>query len=119
MVLEATTNAWEIYDQVRLLVGRAVVANPVQVKWIGSGGVKTDRVDVLRLACLLAAGLAPEVWVPPMEVRELRSLLSHRSRVVKMRTIIRNRLCSMIHRHNLKSPEGEVSRVSAVAGGWT
>ena len=34
VVLEATTNAWEIYDQVLPLVGRAVVANPVQVKSI-------------------------------------------------------------------------------------
>jgi transposase len=116
VVLEATTNAWEIYDQVLPLVGRAVVANPVQIKWIGSGGVKTDRVDVLRLAWLLAAGLVPEVWVPPMEVRELRSLLSHRSRVVKMRTMIRNRLCSMIHRHNLNPPEGEI--FSRESRGW-
>ena len=40
VVLEATTNAWEIYDQVLPLVGRAVVANPVQVKpaWRQTGG---------------------------------------------------------------------------------
>ena len=108
VVLEATTNTWEIYDQVLPLVGRAVVANPVQVKWIASARVKTDRVDVGRLACLLAAGLVPEVWVPPMEVRELRSLLAHRRRLVKMQATIRNRLHSMVHRHNLTLPKGEV-----------
>jgi transposase len=108
VVLEATTNAWEIYDQVLPVVGRAVVANPVQVKWIASARVKTDRVDVGRLACLLAAGLVPEVWVPPVEVRELRSLLAHRRRLVKMQATIRNRLHSMIHRHNLTLPKGEV-----------
>jgi len=107
VVLEATTNAWEIYDQVAPLVGRAVVANPVQVKWIASARVKTDRVDVGRLACLLAAGLVPEVWVPPVEVRELRSLLAHRRRLVKMQAMIRNRLHSMVHRHNLTLPKGE------------
>ena len=107
VVLEATTNAWEIYDQVLPLVGRAVVANPVQVKWIASARVKTDRLDALRLACLLAAGLVPEVWVPPVEVRELRSLLAHRRRLVKMQAMIRNRLQSMTHRHNLESPEGK------------
>jgi transposase len=85
-------------------------------RWIGSGGVKTDRVDVLRLACLLAAGLVPKVWVPPVEVRELRSLLSHRSRMVKMRTMIRNRLSSMIHRQNLNPPRGEV--FSRESRGW-
>jgi transposase len=108
VVLEATTNAWEVNDQVLPLVGRAVVANPVQVKWIASARVKTDRVDVGRLACLLAAGLVPEVWVPPVEVRELRSLLAHRRRLVKMQAMIRNRLHSMIHRHNLTLPKGEV-----------
>ena len=107
VVLEATTNAWEIYDQVLPLVGRAVVANPVQVKWIASARVKTDRLDVLRLASLLAAGLVPEVWVPPVEVRELRSLLAHRRRLVKMQAMIRNRLHSMVHRHNLEPPEGK------------
>ena len=70
--------------------------------------MKTDRVDVGRLACLLAAGLVPEVWVPPVEVRELRSLLAHRRRLVKMQATIRNRIHSMIHRHNLTLPKGEV-----------
>ena len=78
--------------------------------------MKTDRVDVGRLACLLAAGLIPEVWVPPVEVREprlaqrdrLRSLLAHRRRLVKMQAMIRNRLHSMVHRHNLTLPKGEV-----------
>jgi transposase len=108
VVLEATTNAWEIYDQVVPLVRHVVVANPVQVKWIASTRVKTDRVDVLKLAKLLAAGLVPEVWVPPIEVRELRSLISHRRRLVKMQTMIRNRLHSVVHRHNLNPPEGNL-----------
>jgi transposase len=123
VVLEATTNAWEIYDRVVSLVGGGSGGQPgagetclAADRWIGSGRVKTDRVDVLRLASLVAAGLVPEVWVPPLEVREprlaqrdrLRSLLSHRSRMVKMRTMIRNRLCSVIHRHNLTPPQGEI-----------
>lgn len=108
VVVEATTNAWHLYDQIEPLVGRVVVANPAQVKWIAYARVKTDRQDVLRLARLLAADLVPEVWVPPVAVRELRALLSHRRRLVKMRTMCSNRLQSVIHRHNLKPPEGRL-----------
>ena len=86
LVLEATTNTWTFYDQIALRVGRCVVAHPGLVKVIASARVKTDNRDVLHLAHALAANLIPEVWVPPLEVRELRALHSHRRRLVKMRT---------------------------------
>lgn len=108
VVLEATTNAWTFFDQVAPRVGRAVVAHPGLVKVIASARVKTDNRDVLHLARLLAANLIPEVWVPPLEVRELRALLSHRRRLIKMRTMCRNRLNSVIHRYNLTPPRGEL-----------
>jgi transposase len=108
VVLEATTNAWDIYDQVAPLVARVVVAHPPQVKWIAEARVKTDRHDVLRLAHLLAADLIPEVWVPPVEVRELRALMAYRRRLVQMGTRTRNRLHSLLHRHNLKPPQGKI-----------
>jgi len=114
VVLEATTNAWTFYDQVAPRVGRAVVAHPGLVKVIASARVKTDNRDVLQLARLLAANMTevtlviPEVWVPPLEVRELRALLSHRRRLIKMRTMTRNLLNSVIHRYNLTPPRGEL-----------
>ncbi|MBI3361045.1 MAG: IS110 family transposase [Chloroflexi bacterium] len=108
VVLEATTNAWTFYDQVAPLAGRTVVAHPGLVKVIASARVKTDNRDVLHLARLLAANLIPEVWVPPQEVRELRALLAHRRRLIKMRTMTRNRLNSVIHRYNLTPPRGEL-----------
>jgi len=108
LVLEATTNAWDIYDQIVPLVDRVAVAHPPKVKWIAEARVKTDRHDVLRLAHLLAADLIPEVWVPPLEVRELRALMAYRRRLVQMGTRTRNRLHSVLHRHNLKPPPGKV-----------
>ena len=59
IVIEATTNAWHIYDQVEPYVGRAVVAHPGLVKLIAYARVKTDKRDVLNLARLLAADLIP------------------------------------------------------------
>ncbi len=108
LVVEATTNAWDFYDQVAPLVGRAVVANAGKIASLVKTRVKTDRVDVLKLARLLVAGMIPEVWVPPFEVRELRALLAHRRQLVKNRTMLKNRLQSILHRHQLLPPEGEL-----------
>lgn len=108
VVLEATTNTWEVYDIVMPLVKRVVVAHPAEVKQIANARVKTDNQDVNRLVRLLIADLVPEVWVPPVEVREVRALISYRWRLVKMATAIQNRLHSLLHRHNIQAPEGKV-----------
>ena len=81
LVVESTSNAWDFYDQVAPWVGQAVVANPRLVKLIAAGRVKTDKVDTLALAKLLATGFIPTVWVPPLDVREARGLLAHRRRL--------------------------------------
>jgi len=108
VVLESSTNTWDIYDTVAPLVKRVVVANPAEVKQIANARVKTDNQDVIRLLRLLIAGMIPEVWVPPVEVRELRALISYRWRLVKMATAIQNRMHSLLHRHNLQAPDGKI-----------
>ena len=106
VVLETTTNVWDIYDIVAPLVSYAVVAHAGGVRQISEARVKTDKEDVKRLIRLLIADIVLEVWVPPVEVRELRGMISHRNRLVKMGTMIRNRLQSLLHRHNLLLPKG-------------
>jgi transposase len=100
--LEATTNAWLVHDLLEPLVNRVVVAHPYHVKLISAATVKTDKRDTLALAKLLAA----EVWVPPHHVRELRALIAHRKRLISQRTAAKNRLHSILHRHNLVPPSG-------------
>ena len=108
VVLEATTNTWDVYDTIAPLVKRVVVAHPAEVKQIANSRVKTDQQDVIRLIRLLIADIVPEVWVPSVEVRELRALISYRWRLVKMSTAIQNRMHSLLHRHNLPAPQGKV-----------
>jgi len=105
VVIETTTNVWDIYDIVQPLVGHAVVAHAGAVRQIAEARVKTDREDVKRLIRLLIAGIVPEVWVPPQHVRELRGLVAYRQQLVKTGSMIRNRLHSLLHRHNLCLPE--------------
>lgn len=108
VVIETTTNVWDIYDIVAPLASRTLVAHAGAVRQIAEARVKTDKEDVKRLIRLLIADIVPEVWVPPLEVRELRGMISYRNRLVKMGTMIRNRLQSLLHRHNLILPKGKL-----------
>jgi transposase len=108
VVIETTTNVWEVYDIVEPLVNYVVVAHAGGVRQIAEARVKTDKKDIERLIRLLIADIVPEVWVPPVEVRELRGMISYRNRLVKTSTMIRNRLQSLVHRHNLILPKGRL-----------
>jgi transposase len=107
VVLEATSNAWLLYDQLHPLVAEVIVAHPQAVKLIAAARVKTDSRDTIKLASLLAANLIPAVWVPPQEVRELRALVAHRKRLVQQRTQTGNRLHAVLQRQNLAPPPGK------------
>jgi transposase len=108
-IIETTTNVWDVYDIVAPLVSYAVVAHAGGVRQIAEARVKTDKKDIECLLRLLIADIVPEVWVPPMHVRELRGMISYRNRLVKTSTMIRNRLQSLIHRHNLILPKGALT----------
>lgn len=107
VAVESTTNTWDFYDGIVSLVAAVQIANASKLPWITKSRVKTDKHDSIKLAKLCAAGLIPQVWVPPIHIREARCLLAHRRRLVGIQTMTRNRLQSLIHRHMLELPAGE------------
>lgn len=108
VVIEASPDTWAVHDQLAPLVARVVVAHPYHIKLIASSMVKTDKRDTLTLARLLAARLIPEVWVPPVPVRQLRALVSHRQRLVSQRTAAKSRLRAVLRHHQLVPPSGKL-----------
>jgi transposase len=108
VVLEATTNAWYVHDLLKPLVGRVVVTHPPHIKLIAAAMVKTDKKDTMTLAKLLAVNLVPEVWVPPVHVRDLRALIAHRRRLISQQTQSKNRLQSVLHRNHIVPPQGKL-----------
>jgi transposase len=116
VVIESTTNAWYIYDLLEPLAEKVLVANPIKVKQIAQARVKTDIRDTLILARLLAANMIPAIWVPPVDVRNLRYLLSQRRHLVGMHTQTVNRMHSVAHRHHLSHPKGK--RFNEKNTGW-
>ena len=108
VVVEASTNAWHLYDQLQPRVASVTVAHPLLVQLITKTRVKTDPRDTIKLARLLAAGFIPAVWVPPQAVRDLRALVGHRCNLIRQRSAARNRLQSLLQSHNVVPPEGDV-----------
>jgi len=104
IVIEMTTNTWEVYDLLRPLVHSVTVVHPPHVALIVRAQVKTDRKAALALAQLHAAGLLVGIWVPPPEVRDLRMLISQRRKMVCLATTAKNRLHAALHRHHLAAP---------------
>jgi hypothetical protein len=50
-----------------------------------------------------------KVWTPPGEVRNLRALLASQEKLVRLSTIVKNRLHSLKHRNHLILPENPFS----------
>jgi transposase len=105
VVFEMTTNSWEMYDALVGHVHSVTVVHPPHVRLITRAQVMTDKKASLVLAQLLAAGLLVSIWVPPIEVRDLRALIALRRKMVNLTTSIKNRLHSVLHRNHIAAPD--------------
>src|SRR5262249_1881832 len=84
----------------------AHLVHPLQCKAIASARLKNDKVDAAILAQLLRADLLPEAWIAPPPVRQLRALLRHRAQLVRLRTLLRNRIHAVLADHGYDRPGG-------------
>ena len=104
VAFEATTNCWAVADALRPHVARVVVSNPMATKAIAQAKVKTDKVDAHVLAQLLRCDFLPEVWQPDEATRRLRELTGRRSALVGQRTMMRNRIHSVLAMRLIEAP---------------
>ncbi len=77
------------------------LAHPLRTRAIAAARVKTDAVDATTLAQLLRAGLLPEAYIAPKELRDVRELLRHRVALVSMRSAIKNRVHAILAKHGI------------------
>lgn len=106
VVLEATTNAFQVYDELQPHVYTVAVVHPPHVNLIARAQVMTDKLAALTLARLYAKGLLVSIWVPPQAVRDLRALVAQQAKLVRLSTQAKNRLHSLLHRRHLAPPPG-------------
>jgi len=104
VAFEATTNCWAVADVLRPHVAKVVVSNPLATKAIAQAKVKTDKVDALVLAQLLRCEYLPEVWQPDEETRQLRELTGRRATLSGQRTMMRNRIHSVLAMRLIEEP---------------
>jgi len=77
-----------------LLVGDAARIRAMVVR-----KTKTDRRDAAHLLQLLSEDRFPIIWVPDPRVRDLRVLVTHRMRLMRMRTMVKNGLHAIALNH--------------------
>jgi transposase len=68
------------------------VGDPAEIRARAVRRQKTDTRDAEHLLDLLLSKRFPRVWVPTPTERDLRQLLKHRDKLVRMQTSIRNQL---------------------------
>ncbi len=106
VVLEMTTNTWQLYDDLAPHVHSVTVVHPPHLALITRAQVMNDKIAALTLARLHAAGLIPPIWIPPQAVRDTRALVAQRSKMVRLSTQAKNRLHAVLHRYHLEPPAG-------------
>jgi transposase len=88
-VVEMMSGAIWVRDQLTAAGWRVQIAHARKVRDVAPLACKTDKVDARLLAELCRRDLVPELWVPPLEDRELRERLRRRMHLVRMRASAR------------------------------
>jgi transposase len=83
---------------------QVMLSHPQRTKAIAAARIKTDKVDADTLAHLLRTNLVAPAHYSDRDRRDQQELLRTRSRLVHTRTTLKNKLGSILHKHNL-NPE--------------
>lgn len=99
-VLEGTRNWGYLYDLLHEMepVEQVQLANAYKLRVIAEAQVKTDQIDARALAHLLRGDLIPQLPVPSPKNRCRKNVLRQRVFWVRRRTMIRNRVHTVVER---------------------
>jgi transposase len=100
VVMESTSVYWVHLYELLEPITTPVIVNAAHVKKVP--GRKTDVSDAEWLAELHAHGLVRPSFVPPKEIRQLRALTRYRTKLVALRSAIRNRTIKVLEVAGIK-----------------
>jgi transposase len=83
-----------------------VVGHPAQIRACEPRKQKHDRRDAQLLLRLLSEDRFPSIWMPPIELRDIRSLLLYRHQWVRIRVRVQNALQSIALSHGMRRGHG-------------
>ncbi len=90
--MEATGNCQWFVELVTGLGHKVLVGDAAKIRASDSRQQKHDKRDARLLVQLLAEDRFPEIWVPSREQKDLRQLLIHRYKLVRIRAQVKNGL---------------------------
>jgi len=103
---EASCGYGWLYERLKRMAQKVVVAHPGQLRLIFRSKRKSDRVDAEKLAKLLYLDEVPPVYVPSVEVRSWRAMIEHRQKLLQERVRTKNQLRSLLRTHGIVAPRG-------------
>jgi len=102
---EASGGAGFLYDQLKKVAQKVVVAHPSKLRLIYAVKRKNDELDAERLAKLLFLDAVPEVHIPKMAVRSWRALIEYRRRLMGKRTAVKNTIRALLRSTGKLAPD--------------
>lgn len=104
VAVEATRNWYWFVDMLQEAGVKVHLSNPKQTKAIGWGRKKGDKIDAETLCNLLRAGYLPTCWIPEKEARNVREMVRFRTKLVRIRTQLKNMIHSYLSKQNISTP---------------
>jgi transposase len=90
--IESTGYATWFHTLMQRLGHTLLVGDAAKIRAMVVRKTKTDRRDALHILDLLHHDRFPTIWIPDPATRDLRALLMHRMRLVRIRTMVKNGL---------------------------
>jgi hypothetical protein len=115
-VLEATRNWTVMHDWLEAHCGQVLLAHPMKLRAIAEARIKTDKIDATTLAELLRCDLIPRAHVSSPAARLIKRLLRHHIFLVRLRTMVKNRIHDLLDAHPLVRAQWPAAEVFSAAG---
>jgi len=90
VAIESTGYALWFHALMQCLGHTLLVGDAAKIRATVVRKTKTDRRDARHILTLLCENRFPTIWVPDPGTRDLRALIAHRMRLVRVRTMVRN-----------------------------
>jgi len=114
IAVESVGNWYWMVDEMEEAGHNPILVHAAKAKLMMGQINKTDKLDAQGLALLLRNGTLPAVWIPPRELRDKRELPRLRMALVRVRTLLKNRIQATLAKYGIQV--NEVSDLFGIGG---
>lgn len=109
-------SCWEyVYDYlVDSGFSEVVLATPSKIRLIATSRKKTDAHDARVIADLLRCNMLPRSYAPPSVIREQRLLTRHRISLGRQKSIVKNKIHSILIRNGINQDFDDIFSVQGI-----